>query len=192
MIPNNALSSLPVIAPFLERVNDPKVPLVDYEMGGAALNDPSQGLRVKTWEAYVAGNTVYIKADDVPATALFSASNIQEISLAFDQNMNPAIAYLQGGVAYLWWYDATVPGYATLTFPDATTPRVTLDDKRPVLINSSDIILAYVKNNHLYFRAQRDRFTVEYLLKTDVNARLISIGMARNYRLKFKLETISG
>lgn len=191
MIPNNQLSSTPIMAPYLERVNDPKAPLIDYEMGGVAVSDPSEGLLVKTWTAYVEGNDVKLKADDVTPTVLFTEIGITEISLAFDQNMRPAIAYMQGNVAKLWWYDATIPAYDTITFTGALFPKVTLDDKRPVLINSSDIILAYVKDNNLYFRAQRDRFLTEYLLKEDVNAKLLSIGMTTNYRLKFKLETIN-
>lgn len=193
MIPNNSLSSLPIVAPYLEKYSDPKAPLVDYEMGGVALSDPSQGLRVKVWTAYVEDNNVLIKADDIDPVVLFSASNITEISLAFDQNMHPAIAYMHGGASFLWWHDATIPGNTTIALGTETKfPKITLDDKRPEAIPQSDIILAYIKNNNLYFRAQRDRFLDEYLLKEDVNGRLLTIGMAVNNRLKFKLETISG
>lgn len=193
MIPNNSLSSLPIVAPYLEKYNDPRAPLVDYEMGGVALSDPSQGLFVKVWTAYVEGINVMIKADDVAPSLLFSAPNISELSLAFDQNMRPAIAYMQGGASFLWWFDTTIPGNDTIAFgSDTKFPKITLDDKRTEALPFSDIILAYIKNNNLYFRAQRDRFLDEYLLKTDVNGRLLTIGMAKNNRLKFKLETISG
>lgn len=193
MIPDNSLSSLPIVAPYLEKQNDPRAPLVDYEMGGVAVGDTSQGLLVKVWVAYVEGNNVMLKADGVVPVILFAAANVTELSLAFDQNMQPAIAYMQGGASFLWWFDATIPGYTAIPFGvEVQFPKITLDDKRPEATPSSDIILAYIKNGNLYFRAQRDRFLDEYLLKEDVNGRLLTIGMAKNNRLKFKLETTSG
>jgi hypothetical protein len=192
MIPNNELSPTPVLAPYSEQVNDPDAPLVDYELGGTALSDPSDGLQVKTWTAFMDGNDVRIQAEDVAATTLLTLAGVTEISLAFDQEMRPAIAYVQNGVAKLWWYDPAGPGYATLTFADAISPRITLDEKRPILINDSDIILAYVKDNNLYFRAQRDSFAVEYLLKEDINGTLVTINMTDNFRLKFKLRMTNG
>jgi hypothetical protein len=193
MIPGNQLSVTPVIAPYSEQVNDPDAPLVDYELGGTALSDPSDGLQVKTWTAFMDGNDVRIQAEDVAATTLLTLAGVTEISLAFDQEMRPAIAYVQNGVAKLWWYDPAVVGYDTITFgADMLTPRLTLDEKRPVLIDDSDIILAYIKDNNLYFRAQRDSFLVEYLLREEINASLVSIAMSDNFRLKFKLRMTNG
>ena len=146
--------------------------LIDYELGGVALNDPSQGLRVKTWTLQLVGDDVTIYADDVAATTLFTRTGITEISLAFDQNMRPFVAFVQDGQAKYWWYD-TAEG--AQVFSDlaagAVTPRCCIDDKRPTENGTSDIILAYVLNNDVYFRAQRDRFTVEYLLKSGIDGR---------------------
>lgn len=193
MIPNNELSPTPVIAPYSEQVNDPDAPLVDYELGGVALNDNSAGFQVKTWTAFMDGNNVRIQAPDVAATTLLTLAGVTEISLAFDQEMRPAIAYVQNGAAKLWWYDPALAAYTTIVLDiGVTTPRITLDEKRPVLVNDSDIILAYIKDNNLYFRAQRDSFLVEYLLKEDVNGSLVSVAMTDNFRLKFKLQLLNG
>lgn len=191
MIPNQILSTIPIPRPYLEKVNDYNLPLIDYEMGGVALNDVSQGLQVKLWTLYMVGDDVTISAPDVAPTVVFTAQNITELSLAFDQSMQPVIAFVQAEEARLYWYDTTVPGYTTTIFPDATSPRVALDDKRPQFVPLSDVILAYVKDNNLYFRAQRDRYLIEYLLKTNVNASLVTIGMTTNLRFKFKMKTLT-
>lgn len=191
MIPNQILSSIPVPRPYIERVNDPNFPLVDYEMGGVALNDPSQGLSVKEWTIYLVGDDVTVSAEGVTPTVLFSGANITELSLTFDQNMQPVVAYVQAAEARLYWFDSAIPGFTSTVIPGAISPRVALDEKRPLLILSSDVILGYVKDDNLYFRAQRDRYLIEYLLKTDVNATLVTVGMTTNYRFKFKLRTLT-
>lgn len=189
-LPDHELSSIPINAPFLEQSNNIHAPLVDYEMGGIALYDASQGLQVKLWTAFVDGENVFIHSQDVAPILLFSLPGIREISLAFDQNMRPFIAFMQHSLARYWWYDTQISAMRFSDLPEATSPRCTLDDKRTMQTGTSDILLAYVKNNNLYYREQRDRFTVEYLLREDVNAELITIGMAKNNRVRFKLRTI--
>lgn len=191
MIPNQVLSSIPVPRPYLEKVNDYNIPLVDYEMGGVALNDASQGLQVKLWTLYLEGDDVKIKADDVAPTTIFTAPNITELSLTFDQSMNVVVAYVQADEARLYWFDTALPGYTSTVLVGATSPRVSLDDKRPAFIPMSDVILGYIRDGNLYFRAQRDRYGTEYLLKTDVNATLVTVGMTTNNRFKFKLKTLT-
>lgn len=193
MIPLQKLSSTAVAAEFLEP-DDIETPssLVDYELGGVGLNDSSQGLKVRTWRLRLVGNDVRINADGVPETTLFTRSGITELSLAFDQNMRPYVAFVQNGQSVLRWYDTLAQQQVFLDLAAGTvTPRVCLDDKRPLQVGASDVILAYVLNGNLYFRAQRDRFEVEYLLQEDVGGRLIRVGMNRKYRLQFLLEELA-
>lgn len=192
MIPLNRLSVTPQPAEFLEP-DDIETPssLVDYELGGVDLNDASQGLRVRNWRLRMVGNDVRINADGVPETTLFTRSGITELSLAFDQNMRPYVAFIQNGQAILRWYDTLAQQQVFLDLAEGTvTPRVCLDDKRPLQVGASDVILAYVLNDNLYFRAQRDRFEVEYLLQANVGGRLIRVGMNRKYRLQFLMEEV--
>lgn len=189
-LPDHELSSIPINAPFLEQSNNIHAPLADYEMGGIALYDASHGLQVKLWTAFVDGENVFVRADDVEPILLFSLPGIREISLAFDQNMRPFIAFTQHSLARYWWYDTQISAMRFSDLPDAVSPRCTLDDKRTMQTGTSDILLAYIKNNNLYYREQRDRFTVEYLLAEDVNATLVTIGMATNNRIRFKLRSV--
>ncbi|UEW68384.1 hypothetical protein [Xanthomonas phage JUN5] len=156
-------------------------------MGGVALNDPSQGLRVQLWRVQVLGTDVVIDHDGGPQQVMFSRPNITEVSLAFDQNMRPYIAFVQDGTAWLWWFDSQAGAMVFSSFPGMVTPRITTDEKRELQLQNSDVILAYVRANNLYFRMQRERFQTERLLASAVNATLVAIGMNRGNRLQFRL-----
>lgn len=169
-------------------------PLIDHEMGGVALNNGTQGLLVKKWTlSYVEPNFL-LGASDVPAVTVFSrAATVSRVALAFDQNMRPCIAFVKDSVPWLYWYDSLVESFVfTELAAGIADPCLCMDDKRPLEIVSNDIILAYTFNGNLYFRAQRDRFGVEYLLATDVPGVLTKVGMNRGNRLQFELTQVSG
>lgn len=191
MIPDESLSLVEMFAPYLYPDDLFVTKLVDYELGGTALNDASDGLEVQKWtlrlevDELTGMGDVYISADTVAETLLFSGDGITEISLTFDQNMNPAVGFMQSGEARLRWYDATIPGFTIITLPAGTTaPKLCLDDKRNLQTSASDIIMCYERAGSLYFRAQRDRFLVEYLLTTGVDGQVLKIGMNEKYRLQ--------
>lgn len=195
MIPQGRLSTTVVYAPFMspDDIEQPSL-LVDYEMGGVALNDPSQGLEVYTWIAqyFPATGDVTIFAPGVPATILFNAPDITEISLAFDQNMRPVIAYVQAGQAKFFWFDTVIGETLVTTLPiDARTPRCSMDDKREMQTSQgqNDVIIAYLRGTALYYRQQRDRYENEYLLTaTAPGTKLIKVGMNKLRRLQFEFE----
>lgn len=187
MIPLNILSTTPVQAQFIETVNRRTTPLIDFERGGIALLDGSQGMNIQEWKAEVIGNDVFVSAPNTPQTLVFSTPGITEISLAFDYSMNPTFAYVDGTGAHLRWWDTSANGIVTTEFPDILNPRITLDEKRDVFAADADIIMAYTRSNGLYYRQQRDRYLTEYLLKADVNATLVSVGMNKVNRLQFRM-----
>lgn len=191
MIPEQRLSTTPVPAGYREQTVRPD-PLVDYEMGGVALQDPSEGLLVKLWTVRYDKLTenVLLSAIGVSETIAFSRPDITQVSLAFDQNMNPFIAFVEAGVSKFWWYDPTIPGqvFEESLIASAITPQCTLDDKRPTQTGNSDIILAYVRAGSFYYRQQRDRYLTEYLLEAGVSGGLKWMGMNTKLRLQFDLE----
>jgi hypothetical protein len=164
-------------------------------MGGIALNDPSQGLQVQTWWARLFKNGIteksylYIGADTVPEFIWLQDADFQEISLAFDQNMNPFVAYMVDGEAKFYWYDTALPGYTTTTLPAGSrSPKCGLDDKREMQDSTSDILLMYMRDDKLYYREQRDRYTVEYLLSSGHGLLdVIQVGMSVKLRVQIAL-----
>src|SRR5690606_8212638 len=191
MLPNGVLSTVPVPAAFRPPHDRVKERLIDYELGGRAIQDSSEGLEVKVWTAEADEQTgsIMLSAPGVTPVEVLVVPGVQEISLTFDQNMQPALAYLTADGAFLYWFDTTLPGFTTLALPAGShSPRITLDDKRATQTANSDIILAYMRGGALYYRQQRDRFLIEYELANGLHgAELDQIGMNTLNRLQFRL-----
>ena len=189
MLPQNTASSIAIGGLYLPPDELVTSPLVDYERGGVALNNTSMGLMSHTWKCSVVGLDVWLQRDGAAAILLFQASMITEMSFTFDQNMNYCVAYIQQSVLKVRFYDPTVSNYVTVEFDQAVNPKLSLDDKRSVSLATSDMILGYIRNHTLYYRQQRDRFTIERTLRTNLfpNTRLKNIGMNKNLRLQFEL-----
>ena len=191
MLPENRLSSVPFVADYLPPDDQGVGPLFDWERGGFALNDPSQGLMLRDWKCFVDGADVKVQADSDTPTVIFNQAGIVSLSFCFDQSMRPCVAYETSSGVFLRWYASAVVNYVTTSW-GATfrSPRVTLDDKRLTqFATRSDIIFAYIRGEFLCYRQQRDRFTTERVLQGGVgpNTKLNNVGMNRVLRLQFDL-----
>lgn len=196
-MPQNVLSSTPEIGTLLAPRNQRLASqlLTDYELGGIALNDASQGLEVQTWTCNCDGhNFVITSASDPGGTSILTVvGNVVDMAFTFDQNMKQFVTYtLDDGTSWFYWFDTLGSAFVTTQLPaGSVSPRCTLDDKRPQNTSSSDIILAYVNltNQSLYFRQQRDRYLIEYDLTDYGNSisRLINIGLSTVNRMQFIL-----
>lgn len=195
MLPDNALSTRPIYGAFL--VPDKSDPLVDYEMGGINLLDTSQGLWVRLWVCFYENGWIKIKSDDY-TYSLIQTENVKHLSLAFDFNMHAMITYTievtEGATkyheAYLYWYDSAQAAQITTKYGrDYTYPQLGLDDHRLEQSANADIIFAYIKNNNLYYRQQRDRFLIERLFYENLDEflQLRQIGLNRKNRFQFLL-----
>ena len=133
MIPEERLSTTAVISSFTDSFYL-GTPLKSVEWGGVDIQDPSQGIRLKPWtiEYKRESGDVVISASGVSETVIFNRPDITEVSLAFDRNMNPTIAFVQEGQAKLYWYDSTVSDFVfwETELGAIKNPRLTHDDKR--------------------------------------------------------------
>lgn len=194
MLPSNAISAVAVYAPYLAPDSADTQDVESLEQGGIAISDASQGRQVQDWRAYItttAGvSTVNVapRISGTPVTTVFVGTGlITEVSLAFDSNMNTAICYIEAGVLKLRWYNTLTSSYQTDTYAGATSGRVSTDDKRATQEGPSDVIFGYTRANVLYWRQQRDRYTVEYTVGPSSSLILKRIGMNQKNRLQFEL-----
>ncbi len=196
MMPDNELSTTSVPASYAGARALSVTKTVDYEDGGKDIQDVTEGLLYQRWRArlFRAGTVdsyVMLDAPTVPEFIELELPNMTEVSFSFDQSMRPAIAFVQEGIAKLWWYDTIESSMVITEIGEGIiTPRITYDDKRYLGswgYSTSDLILGYVLNDNLYMRMQRDRFEVEYLLAEDVKP-LRKIGFSRKLRLQFMHE----
>lgn len=197
MLPNHTLSLVPIPGYYLPPDDIDPSKIKDYELGGIALQDPSQGLKVQVWEAYLEqrlGNTgadIWITSANHGPSIIFTGGNITEISFTFDQNMRYFLTYVESGQAKLYWYDAVAAGYVVTNLPvGARSPRCCLDDKRAMQVGVSDILLFYVRaDNVLCVREQRDRYLVEYVLQAGVLLDVLRVGMTTVNRVQISIGT---
>jgi hypothetical protein len=186
MLPDGVLSSIPQPAPIIGAKAKAGTNKLDFEDGPIALNDPSQGLMIQEWTGVSTDTGVFLFTATLPPEYVLIANAIQEISFTFDQNGRPVVGYLQYGLMKLQWFDASAGMQVITTFTSGNiSPKVFLDDKRTTQSGNSDILLGYIRNENLYYRQQRDRFLIEYLLATQVRGRLERLGMGRNLRVQF-------
>lgn len=192
MLPDDTLTELDS-SKFLPPRNKTASATECWEIGGIALSDTSEPFKYY-WYGYVKGKAIYLhRSGAEPVTVLAFAGSVTEMSFSFDQNMRPTIAYVENGVAKLYWYDASVAKNVLTLYPNITNPRLSLDDKRKFNIGNSDIIFAYVIDyNRLCYRLQRERYGAEHVLLTDTTKsddeplELFTIGMSIENRFLFK------
>lgn len=188
MIPDNQFSSVAVPAAFLDPDYRDISGAVDYEMGGVALNDPSQGHFVYVWKAWYDAGTIWCSVEDgSQVTALITGlSDVTEVAFAFDQNMRPLVAYVRDGVTHLWWYDSAIAAMRDTTYPYCTSPKLCHDDKRVESRNTSDVLFFYIRDQALHYRQQRDRYDTEYWLADlpDWVERISAVGLSAGLRLQ--------
>ncbi len=184
-------SSTPVIAFYSKAKVLPFSNLISYEDGPVYIQDTSMGLGHQIWRGRLVGDTFYLTSPTTPETAIMTVRGITEISFTFDQNGRYVVAYLVGSVLWLYWFDPAVNEFIhTPLDSDVISPRISLDDYRPLLLSSSNIILAYVKNNNLYCRVQEDRYQIPFLVEEDIGGRLMRIGMNINFRFQYVFQAL--
>lgn len=189
MMPGNVLSSEPMPSTFLPPDDRAFDLHRDFEYGGIAHQDPSQGLMYQVWTCWVVeSGAIQIQPENgsQPAILVATVPGAEYISLAFDRNMNVAVAWVVGGVASLRWFDSTVEEFVTTEYPGISCPRLTHDDKREGAGSWSDVIFAYLRDGRLCTRQQRDRYEIEYQHE-EVQRDLIKLGMATGLRLQFEV-----
>jgi hypothetical protein len=188
VIPNDSLATGALPPATYVQTQVPASSLVAYDLGPVALNDSSEGLDVQVWTCSVSGDDIVIESDTHAQSVLFTAAGTSQVSLTFDQNGAPFVAFVQAGEAKFWWYDTLINDYTITTLPAGSlTPRATLDERRIPNLGNGDIILAYVLDGDLVYRQQRDRYQTEYLLRENVGGVLSQIDRTNVLRLGFDI-----
>jgi hypothetical protein len=164
----------------------------DKERGGTALQDPALGINMQDWECYLDGAGYIVVQTGATATQLYHAPAARELTVAFDQNMNPIVAWMDGNVLRYRWYDPVPEDYSVDTIPGGRSPFLTHDDKRDesVQIGTTDILFFYIKGSTLCYRQQRDRYGVERVLATFHGPRLWIRRCGMNEEMRIQVEVL--
>ena len=195
-IPEDRLSTDPVIGDLYPPDDIGGGYTEDREKGPKGLNDTSEGTRYQNWYMLwepSTGDFVVTPEDVGVPSAVHNAALVTQCSFCFDNNAHVTIAYMADGLPYLWWYDTEIAGYTvTQLNTGAWFPMLTLDDKRPRQTAANDMMLYYTKQQpdltwNLYKLEQRERFLTEQLMQEDVFPIMYKLGMNNGFRVQLVL-----
>lgn len=191
MIPYNTLVLTDGYTRLVEPESLKKTGLVDYEKGGVALGDSSEGLNKYNWELNVVSKTKAMlhKEGTTPIQVFTYPSKPLDVAFCFDQSMNIVLAWQDSEFnIYLRRYSGSINAFETINLGSGKCPRLTLDEKRAEFIQNSDIILAYITNKSLVYRVQREGFNTIHVVEEEMLAsqRLARIGV-KGFRLQMVL-----
>lgn len=185
MIPDNTITSAPIISNFAYLEGQPYKPLYQQVMGGVALNNPTLGRLVQTWSVEYISGAIEIRSSDGTLVFSMTQPNVQTISLAFDNNMSPVLAWVTTGGANLYYYDTITASYITRFFAGVDSCRVAVDDPRDFYNTKSDVIFGYTLFGVVYWRQQRDRYEIGRTVGA-TGQPLIRMGPSLGNRLQFQ------
>lgn len=183
MIPNNAFTTTPIVSAFLPPKDEPYQPLTSKSRGGVALNDASLGRDYQNWVVSYDGSDILVAPQGGSTAFTLTVAGVLSVSLAFDNNMNVILAWMDSVGAKLYWFNNT--SYVTTAFA-ATSCRVTIDDVRDFYNANSDVIFAYTNAGTLYWRQQRDLYAIERTVGSTTGL-LQKVGLNQLNRLQFQL-----
>jgi len=183
MIPNNAFTTQPIVSPFRPPKDEPYQPLTSKSRGGIALNNPSKGRDYQNWVVSYDGSDILVAPQGGSTAFTLTVAGVLSVSLAFDNNMNPVIAWMDAVGAKLYWFNNVT--FVTTAFA-ATSCRVTIDDVRDFYNADSDVIFAYTNAGTLYWRQQRDQYATQRTVGSTTGL-LQKVGLNQLNRLQFQL-----
>ena len=187
-LPNNILYLATEPVTFLAPDHLVIKPLIDYERGGVAINDASEGTNAYNWKIAYTGSEVRLSREPYSDfTVLFTTPGITEIGFAFTQNMAVTVCYVQDGLTKLYWFDTQISQYVTTEFPSVTSPKLAMDDKREYSSSISDILFCYLRAGNLCYRQQRDRYNTERVIVATQATKIRRIGMTTGLRFAVEL-----
>lgn len=189
MIPAHQFIDPPIVTAFQPPEDSQGNPLRHRVMGGVAIGNGNEGRRVREWEAVLDAGTTTVGAVGETATWSTPTPGAETIALAFDNNMNPVLAYQVGNTSRLYFYSTLAQAYDTLVVPGTTSCRVITDDGRVFAQVSSDVIFAYTTGTELHWREQRDRYEVAYKAG-DTKGKIKRMGMNEGMRMQIEVWSV--
>lgn len=187
MIPNNALTTIPDPARFKNPYDLPESPTSRACRGGIGLNNAAKGRNYQNWYVWYEAGVIYFGPVAVPLEAMGSLTvpGVKQLSLAFDNNMNPIICWLDATGANLRYFSAGTSSYVVLSVAGATSCLVTVDDSRNFYNASSDAVFAYTASTGLWYTYQRENYAIPRKASNSTN-KLTRMGLNAQNRFQFE------
>lgn len=185
-LPLNTILPDPVVSAFLPPFDEAYDPLVEATLGGTAIGDGSAGRQVQRWLVFYEAGVIGVADEGGTTRFTLAVAGVTTVSLAFDGNMNVAIAYQKANGSHLYYFDSILGSYNTFSVLGATSCRACVDDYRTFNAAQSDVLFSYVLDGAVYYRQQRDRYLTPRLIGAS-DQTLLRAGPNIHQRVQWKL-----
>ena len=128
-----------------------------------------------------------------PSPLFYEESEVEQISLTFDQLGRPLVFYRIGNdTLKLHWYDPVLQESVTVNLAIGIDPQAGFDFPQDTGQSFTDALLFYVRNDRVYMRVQRERFSIEYECPaTQPGIRIVSNGLRVDNRYQVVYEYLA-
>jgi len=163
----------------------------ELELGPSALNDSDGTIKDFWWLFNFNGTSVtasrYNHFDEAfdDEQIIFYVDNVKRLSATFDQLGRPMVFYETVlGELRLYWFDPVLVENTTTVFGVGSYPFSTFDIRWDTSNARSDNMLFYIRDGGIYYRLQRDRYSIEHATPVINGAILLEADMTVDYRLQ--------
>lgn len=159
-----------------------------YSPGGFGLGDISKGLVSYPWQARWDPEDQFFKISKISEGSeiqVFQESNKPKwFDFCFDQNLRPFFVFVTSEGNFYYGFDTITGENKRLPLPeDIREPSVFLDRIFIEDIPESDIVMVHRTGTKVYYRLQRDRFTVSYEIKNIPEVHMLwRAGISQDHR----------
>lgn len=195
-IPNSPdWSSSIEIKPYINVGFTPPAPLLvlvqALALGPSSLNMSEGTLLDRYWVCNQVGSDVLIRGAigeiwEEPVVVFSEPDFIKDLSLTFDQLGRPLIFYRNENYDLkFYWFDPVLGENTITALGQGYDPVACFDFPQDTGQSFTDMLVFYIREDKIYMRVQRDRFTIEY--DTGIShprIRLESAGMRKDNRLQ--------
>lgn len=160
--------------------------------GPAVLSLSNNVVNARNYVAYWQAGSLFIRGESPDGTLwedpvlLGSIVGVPvSISLTFDQLGRAQVFYELNGVIWLYGYDTVSQTIKSIEICPGTSPMAAMDYPADTSRATCDIILAYVINQKVEFRQQRDKYATAYptpINNPGPNLRLTEAGFRKDRR----------
>lgn len=185
-IPALTLMPFPMPGDFAYTVRAERDQLVDFEQGGIALNNGSQGTDVQLWSGIYTGGDFVLSAPSAAPTSVWSRPGVIRFGFSFDQNMQPVIAYEDAAGAHVRFFGNNGQFDIQDLEAGATNVCISADDNRSFNTVNRNVILGYNVGNSLNARVQLESYRTPHVLDGAFPYALTACGPGTNYRYRYR------
>ena len=113
--------------------------------------------------------------------AVVSVPTVKRLSATFDQLGRPMVFYDTGTELRLYWFDPVLTENTTTVFGEGKYPFATFDIRWDTSNPRSDVTLFYIRSKTIYYRLQRDRYSIEYATPVTNAKEIKAADMTKDY-----------